>query len=651
MRRFFFALLLGLIPAGARAQNIICNPNYEPPFALGGSVFGFYSAQWQAFFGSKVDINGGIACNLTVNGNLALGTPLPPSSGGTGVNNGSNDLTVLLPVTFSGSPTYSTTLAFSGNTDLTFPATTDTVTTLAATQTLTNKTLSSPVLTGTMTGNGNIATTSTTASTSDATGAIVTQGGIGAAGAINAGGAIAAGATGFAGLGNGITVMPAGGATTLANLPAVAQRVVSVADFGAKCDAATDDSAAFTAALAKGSAMVPPGATCVIDNTVTLAPNAVLEMPANSTVTWMGSSGGTMFETSQTAITSGASIVGIGGNATLNPNGLAGTVIRIDSGSGDVIRNLTIPDNLAANGVVLDLHADIGSAPAGNLIGLTVQNLLVSGQTGTCIKFTGSGGGTPTVVVTDNNFYNITCTDVTFRDIDFVQDADTNRFYGLYGQLDANNARGFVLGSANTTAVEGVYENACYGCAIDTFAGFTGRVGIEFGYSPNNTFEDFVQSPVAEGGVFTYDVAGQPEYIRYINAGSGSSESYMRIYEGNVSTVTAPLVSVTGCTGLGTGSCTLQAANSASDGVIELAPAGTPAASGVVLLTFPITAQSINCTSQALDGTGTWISPTFSAAGNTNTSEYLKWYAGAALTAGDIYFLHYHCTFASTGWQ
>ena len=51
--------------------------------------------------------------------------------------------------------------AVAGTNTLTLPAVTDTVTTNAATQTLSNKTLSSPTITGTATSTGDISTTGT----------------------------------------------------------------------------------------------------------------------------------------------------------------------------------------------------------------------------------------------------------------------------------------------------------------------------------------------------------------------------------------------------------------------------------------------------------------------------------------------------------
>jgi hypothetical protein len=79
---------------------------------------------------------------ITTSGTLAMtysGTPLPAANGGTGVaNNAASTLTI--------SGAFATTLTVSGITGVTLP-TTGTLSTLAGTETLTNKTLTSPTLT------------------------------------------------------------------------------------------------------------------------------------------------------------------------------------------------------------------------------------------------------------------------------------------------------------------------------------------------------------------------------------------------------------------------------------------------------------------------------------------------------------------------
>ena len=112
--------------------------------------------------GLAVTANATIGGTLGVTGNSTFGTItagtwqgtiINPTYGGTGVNNGSKTITLGGDLTTSGA--FATTLASTANTNVTLP-TTGTLATLANTETFTNKTLTSPVIssivnTGTLT--------------------------------------------------------------------------------------------------------------------------------------------------------------------------------------------------------------------------------------------------------------------------------------------------------------------------------------------------------------------------------------------------------------------------------------------------------------------------------------------------------------------
>lgn len=615
------AALLLLCAAPALAST--CPAQTEPLFPIaGGNVFGATAPQWEAYFGAKVDAEGGTLCDTTITGTVNF----------TGAQ--------ILGWTISGlilGPT-STTIGF-------LPVWENTTGTALGTGVALSSLLpaANPAFTGTLSGANEALTGSLTLPSQ--------SGGTFFAAPSGSSGVPAFRPLAQADLPN---ITPSGGSVA-SPIPALLGRAVNVVDHGAKCDGVTDDSGAINSTLGAEAGhlvFLPPNATCIIDATITLPSNTWLACPSpGTTIKWNGASGGIMFESSQTAVTNGVGLV----NCTINPNGLAGTIVRLDSGYGDTIEKLTIPDAMAAGGIVLDLHADIGSPPTGNLYGLNVRDVMASGKVGSCVTITGSGGATPTDVVTDNNFFNIMCTDTTGTTYNFVQDADTNRFYGAYGQLDANNAVGIGFGSANYSAQEGVYENAFYGVAIDSFSGFTGRTGAIFGVSPNNTLDDFVQAPVAENGAFVYSGGAQPEFIRYIN----NISNYMRIYEGNSSIVTAAMSAVGSCTGLGSiGVCGLVGGSTASHGAITLAPGGTAiGSSGVAELTLPVAAQNAACTYQLQDessSSGTWSPSAATPIGQIvdTTHVEVSWSnGGTALTAGPTWYIGYSCHFLSTGWQ
>ncbi len=117
------------------------------------------------------------------------GTIIDPTYGGTGVNNGTKTITLGGNLTTSGA--FATTLTVTNTTNVTLP-TTGTLATLAGTETFTNKTLTSPTITGGSINNTSIgATTASTgrfttvtitgtdASSSTTTGALVVAGGLG----------------------------------------------------------------------------------------------------------------------------------------------------------------------------------------------------------------------------------------------------------------------------------------------------------------------------------------------------------------------------------------------------------------------------------------------------------------------------------------
>ncbi len=142
--------------------------------------------------------------SITTLGTITTGiwnaSVINPTYGGTGVNNG--NFTITLGGNFTHIGSHALTVTTTGTTGVTLP-TTGTLSTLAGTETLTNKTLTSPVISGgsidnasigstnrssgaftTLTANGVTTLTANTASTSTTSGALVVSGGAGIGGAV-----------------------------------------------------------------------------------------------------------------------------------------------------------------------------------------------------------------------------------------------------------------------------------------------------------------------------------------------------------------------------------------------------------------------------------------------------------------------------------
>lgn len=131
---------------------------------------------------------------ITTLGTIGTGTwqgsVINPTYGGTGVNNGSN--TITLGGNFTTSGAHTTTLTTSGNTNVTLP-TTGTLATLAGSETLTAKTINNSNIGvanpgtasfTTLTSSGATTFTANTASSSHTTGTLVVTGGVGISGAL-----------------------------------------------------------------------------------------------------------------------------------------------------------------------------------------------------------------------------------------------------------------------------------------------------------------------------------------------------------------------------------------------------------------------------------------------------------------------------------
>lgn len=98
-------------------------------------------------------------------------------------------------------------------------------------------------------------------------------------------------------------------------------------------------------------------------------------------------------------------------------------------------------------------------------------------------------------------------------------------------------------------------------------------------------------------------------------------------------------------TGLGSGSASLLGSLLVSpwSGVIHLAPTGSPAASGNVVLLWPALSNSFNCTAGVAKGTAFWVGGTVQASDTAANTTQFDWTSTGALTAGQTYDIHYIC--------
>jgi hypothetical protein len=108
-------------------------------------------------------------------------------------------------------------------------------------------------------------------------------------------------------------------------------------------------------------------------------------------------------------------------------------------------------------------------------------------------------------------------------------------------------------------------------------------------------------------------------------------------------------VSVGGCTGLGSGACSLATGSSIGAGKIILSPAGSPSGAGAATLTFSfaLNVDDTVCQFNPQNGTAAWTTPpTTQAQASSTTTHQVRWENGAGptnLTPGSTYWIEYTC--------
>lgn len=222
------------------------------------------------------------------------------------------------------------------------------------------------------------------------------------------------------------------------------------------------------------------------------------------TFTWAGSSSDPMFTSPSTGYLIDAGISGINLNC-----GSAAKAIETRSAWQCTYTDIAIASSSATNFVIDVLCNTSGTLnPDGNrnAVYSYYENILQTGTCGTFVRLRGNQV-TPDQVVTLNTFHAMNAQGCSVRGVDFSRYCDSNVFTGLTRvNMIANNSTG-VEWNSNTPALnQGVYANDFQHLAVDTFAGFTGRVGLLFNETKYNEIALYYNSPRAEGGSYIIGV-------------------------------------------------------------------------------------------------------------------------------------------------
>jgi hypothetical protein len=298
----------------------------------------------------------------------------------------------------------------------------------------------------------------------------------------------------------------------------------NVQRFGA-ATSVTDNGPAINTAISSLSAV--GGGTLVFSagnynhSTQLVQANNVRLMGYGATLTWTG--GATSQLTSPTTgVLINAGIEGI----TLNCGATATKCIEWYSAFHCTISNVTVVSNSLTN-IIHDLLTNtsgaVNAAGNRNVAYNYIENLYVQGSCGTGLRLTGLFSGSA-IPATLNMWVNFEVQNAAVMGINFVQWCDSNFFAGItrIGLNIANNGVGVTFNSGSPTSNVGVYSNNFDHLAVDTFAGFSGRVGIQMNFTKLNNIRYFFNDPAAEGGPFLTTANTQSYNVLHQTAGTGN---------------------------------------------------------------------------------------------------------------------------------
>lgn len=469
-----------------------------------------------------------------------------------------------------------------------------------------------------------------------------------------------------------------------------------IRQWGCKLDGVTDDQACAQAATTwlkatKGPLLSPAGTVLATSQTIDISASGVTwlchsqgdqgtgEVFVNTPCAfkWIGASGGTIM--TDIAPHSSPSDLNIGGQE-IGPftfhgnNGLAANafntqsvnqsefhLLSADQFSGGTVFNLDVvhatPSTFGTSslaqfdhfdGLIVDniggytsqpvrfgnwfSNSTCGSLVCGGDFSLSVVDQIkvnwpgVVSTTGSAILF----DGVDNVVVN-----NVTCASTT--GVGYCLDFSVSTLNSALAGANSNIVRHVSAATGSVTASAIVRGTT-------SFPTCTPNVNCAFGeYMPDIDAGNNTVLPVRE--------AGTPDGVFWTDT-FGRKGPFSRLYEPTGADIgMSPfLPSVTGCTGLGTGSCSIFSGSGDSSGVIQLSPTGSPSSSGIVGLVFNANNRGFvttlaACTASIANGTGTWNAGAFPIQfTDSSTGATLIWNNNAVnLTAGQTYFINYHC--------
>lgn len=260
-----------------------------------------------------------------------------------------------------------------------------------------------------------------------------------------------------------------------------------------------------------GAYVVRGGTTLAIASTITRVPNTSLFLEPGATIKWIGAASGTMFADPTNAGPMLYSFIGgLGGYGIIDAGGVNGfNFLAHHSPKSNVIENLVLQNAGDQTGTWITVAADVANTGGlnnnKNADANTWRNILF-GRNGTFMSLIGQAPSTQCITL--NEFDNLMGVNQGVGFLVVGPNADSNNFMGICrASINQNNAIG--LSIANDAAT---YNNKWETLTVDTFAGKTGRIGINIGAaSSRNVVEKYFNNPAAEGGQIVDN--GCPSYL------------------------------------------------------------------------------------------------------------------------------------------